>query len=204
MTLPNKLTMVRILLIPVMIIIWYIPFFRETMLFTTGDGFFNGLNLMMLLEFVIFAVASFTDFLDGKIARSRNLVTSFGKFADPLADKMLVFTAMALIMVDVARGGEWYSNIMPLWAFVVMLIREFMVSGIRMVVASKGTVIPAAKMGKWKTATTMVALIVLFFLHTHVVVAIIGMSLMYVACLLTIISGIEYFWKSKDVILESI
>ena len=102
LTLPNKLTMLRILLIPVMIIIWYIPFFRETMVFNTGNGFFNGLSLMMLLEFVIFAVASFTDFLDGKIARKRNLITSFGKFADPLADKMLVFTAMVLIMVDVA------------------------------------------------------------------------------------------------------
>ena len=204
LTLPNKLTMLRILLIPVMIVIWYIPFFRETMVFNTGNGFFNGLSLMMLLEFVIFAVASFTDFLDGKIARKRNLITSFGKFADPLADKMLVFTAMVLIMVDVAKWGDWYWNIMPVWAFVVMLVREFMVSGIRMVVASKGTVIPAAKMGKWKTATTMFALIFLFFLHTHIVVAIIGMSMMYVACLLTIISGIEYFINSKDVILESI
>ena len=205
MTLPNKLTMLRILLIPVMIIIWYIPFFRETMVFSTGnDEFFYGLNLLMLLEFVIFAVASFTDFLDGKIARSRNLVTSFGKFADPLADKMLVFTAMTLIMVDCAKDGKWYWNLMPIWAYVIMLIREFMVSGIRMVVASKGTVIPAAKMGKWKTATTMVALIVLFFAHTNIVVAFIGMGLMYVACLLTIISGVEYFLNSKDVILESI
>ena len=205
MTLPNKLTMLRILLIPVMIIIWYIPFFRETMVFSTGNGeFFYGLNLLMLLEFVIFAVASFTDFLDGKIARSRNLVTSFGKFADPLADKMLVFTAMTLIMVDCAKAGDWFWNLMPIWAYVIMLIREFMVSGIRMVVASKGTVIPAAKMGKWKTATTMVALIVLFFAHTNIVVAFIGMGLMYVACLLTIISGVEYFLNSKDVILESI
>ena len=106
MTLPNKLTMLRILLIPVMIVVWYIPFFRETMVFTTGEGFFNGLSLMMLIEFVIFALASITDFFDGKIARKRNLVTSFGKFADPLADKMLVFTAMTLIMVDVSRGGS--------------------------------------------------------------------------------------------------
>jgi len=204
-TLPNKLTMLRILLIPVMIIIWYIPFFRETYVFVTGEGgFFYGLNLLMLLEFIIFAIASFTDFLDGKIARSRNLVTSFGKFADPLADKMLVFTAMTLIMVDAAKAGDWYWNLMPIWAYIIMLIREFMVSGIRMVVASKGTVIPAAKMGKWKTATTMVALIVLFFAHTNIIVAFIGMGLMYVACLLTIISGIEYFLNSKDVILESI
>ena len=198
MTLPNKLTLLRIILIPVMIIIWYIPILQKTFIPYTGIGNgYEGISWCFLIELIIFSLASFTDFLDGKIARKRNLITSFGKFADPLADKMLVFTAMVLLMID-------NQNNMPAWVFIVMIIREFMVSGIRMVVASEGTVIAAAKLGKWKTATTMVAIIVLFFSHTCLPVEIIGRVLMYIACALTIISGIEYFWKSKDIILKSI
>ncbi len=203
MTLPNKLTMLRILLIPVMIVLWYIPQLDKVILSINPEGFFYGLTLKMLLMFIIFVVASITDFLDGHIARSRNLITSFGKFADPLADKMLVFSAMVFIMLD-TNYGSWYSHIMPAWAFIIMIVREFMVSGIRMVVAQKGVVIPAAKLGKWKTFITMVAIIVLFFCHLHIVIAIIGMVLMYIACILTVISGIEYFINSKSVILESI
>ena len=206
MTLPNKLTLLRILLVPLMVIVFYIPYFNETIIFSTNElGFFYGFNLASLIMLVIFILASITDFLDGYIARKYNLITSFGKFADPLADKMLVFSAMAIIMFDVAKYNyDWYYLIMPLWAFIVMLIREFMVSGIRMVVAAKGTVIPAAKLGKWKTFITMIAIIVLFFMHMNIVIAIIGMVLMYIACILTILSGIEYFIKSKSVILESI
>lgn len=208
MTLPNKLTMVRILLIPVMMILWFVPQLNtilsgiEIIPGASGDmigstGGFDGMNLLMLLELLIFAIASFTDFLDGNIARKRNLVTSFGKFADPLADKMLVFSAMVILMLDNPAN-------MPGWVFIIMIIREFMVSGIRMVVATEGVVIAAAKMGKWKTATTMIAIIVLFFSHTCLAVQIIGQVLMYIACLLTVISGIEYFWNSKSVILKSI
>lgn len=206
MTLPNKLTLLRILLVPLMVVVFYIPFFNDTILFSTNEaGFFYGFNLASLIMLIIFILASITDFFDGYIARKYNLITSFGKFADPLADKMLVFSAMAIIMVDAAKYNyDWYYLIMPLWAFIVMLIREFMVSGIRMVVAAKGTVIPAAKLGKWKTFITMIAIIVLFFMHINIVIAIIGMVLMYVACILTILSGIEYFIKSKSVILESI
>lgn len=92
-------------------------------------------------------------FLDGAIARKYQLITTFGKLADPLADKMLVFTAMTVLMMD---------GFIPMWVYIVILIREFMVSGIRMVVIEKGTVIAAAKLGKWKTFVTMVAIIVLF------------------------------------------
>ena len=197
MTLPNKLTMLRILLIPVMLILWYIPALHDIIIIPgAGDGFI-GMTLCMLLELIIFGVASFTDFLDGNIARKRNLITTFGKFADPLADKMLVFTAMILLMLDNPAN-------MPGWVFAIMMIREFMVSGIRMVVASEGVVIAAAKLGKWKTATTMIAIIVLFFSHTCLPVQIIGQVLMYISCALTVISGIEYFWNSKGVILKSI
>ena len=196
MTLPNKLTLIRIFLIPVMIIIFYIPWFSNTKLF--GD-----FTLLYLVEFVIFALASITDFFDGHIARSRNLVTTFGKFADPLADKMLVFSAMAILMVS-ARTDLVTGSVMPMWAFVIMIIREFMVSGIRMLVASKGVVIPAGKLGKFKTFTTMIAICVLFFSQVHIAVAYAGQFLMYVACLFTVISGAEYFWQSRKVIFESV
>ena len=198
MTLPNKLTMLRILLIPVMVIIWYIPWLQNNFVpYTSWQHGYSGLSWCMLIEFIIFAIASITDFLDGSIARKRNLITSFGKFADPLADKMLVFSAMVFLMLD-------NPTYMPAWTFIIMIIREFMVSGIRMVVASEGTVIAAAKLGKWKTATTMVAIIVLFFSHTCFAVAVIGGVLMLIACILTIVSGIEYFLNSKHIILKSI
>ena len=197
MTLPNKLTLVRIFLIPVMIIIPYIAWFNKVVVF-------ENLTLLYLLEFVIFAVASITDFFDGHIARSRNLVTTFGKFADPLADKMLVFSAMAILMVYAPVEKTALGAVMPMWAFVIMIIREFMVSGIRMLVASKGVVIPAGKLGKFKTFTTMIAICVLFFAGAHDIVAYSGQILMYVACLFTVISGAEYFWQSRKVIFESI
>lgn len=196
MTLPNKLTLLRIFLIPVMIVIFYLPWFKEIVLF-------KELTLLHVVEFGIFAIASITDFLDGHIARSRNLVTTFGKFADPLADKMLVFSAMAILMLE-SRDLPVTGLTMPMWAFVIMIIREFMVSGIRMLVASKGVVIPAGKLGKFKTFTTMIAICVLFFAGAHDIVAYSGQILMYVACLFTVISGAEYFWQSRKVIFESI
>lgn len=187
MTLPNKLTLLRILMIPIMVILYFIPFLKEHYVFA-------GVSILYLIEVIIFALASFTDFLDGHIARSRNLITTFGKFADPLADKMLTFTAMAIFLAD---------GLMPLWVFVIILVREFMVSGLRMVLADKQVVIAAAKLGKYKTACTMLALIVMFFSRAHDVVYIIGQVLIYLACLLTIISGIEYLYKNRKEIFES-
>lgn len=188
MTLPNKLTMIRILLIPVMVVLYFIPWLRDNMVFLE-------VSWLYLAEAIIFTIASFTDFLDGNIARKRNLVTTFGKFADPLADKMLTFTAMSIFLAD---------GILPLWVFIIILIREFMVSGIRMVLAEKQVTIAASKLGKYKTATTMVALIVMFFVGIHQGVYIASQVLIYIACALTIISGCEYFYKNRHAILESI
>lgn len=198
MTLPNKLTMLRIILIPVMIILFYIPWLKS------NTVPYLGMSWLYLLEFIIFAAASATDFLDGYLARSRNLITTFGKFADPLADKMLVFSAMAILMLDGRGKLPEGQGLIPMWVFAVMIIREFMVSGIRMLVAGKGEVIAAAKLGKWKTFTTMIAICVLFFSETHAAVLYIGQVLIYIACLLTVLSGIEYFWKSRKIILESV
>ena len=192
MTLPNKLTMFRIVLIPLMVVVAYVPFFNINL------GF---MSLANLINVCIFTIASLTDFLDGWIARKYNLVTTFGKFADPLADKLLVVSAMVILCTQLTgTPNEWF---IPGWVIIVILCREFIVSGIRLVAVERGNVIAAGFLGKLKTATTMVALIFLFFYEIPVF-GYIGAGLMYLALLFTILSGIEYFWKNRKVILESI
>ena len=198
MTLPNKLTLFRIILVPLMVIVANIPFLNEN---TIGM-----ITLANFINVIIFAVASLTDFLDGWIARKYNLVTTFGKFADPLADKLLVISAMVILCLQL-QGTEnaWF---MPGWVIIVILCREFIVSGIRLVAVERGKVIAAGFLGKLKTATTMAALIFLF-LHELtfgglLIVGYIGAVLMYLALVFTVLSGIEYFWKNRKVILESI
>lgn len=201
MTLPNKLTMLRILLIPVMIILCYIPWLEDNKVFLN-------VSWLYFLLLIIFAIASFTDFLDGKIARKYNLITTFGKFADPLADKLLVFSALTILMLNISYVpvvmGDYVTTMVPMWAFLIILIREFMVSGIRMVAASNGVVIAAAKLGKWKTFVTMIAIIICFLAGIHNAVAVIGYFMIMISVVLTILSGIEYFWKNRKIILESI
>ena len=167
MNLPNKLTMLRILLIPV-VLYWDFP----------------GATWVAV---AIFIIASFTDLLDGKIARKYNLVTDFGKFADPLADKMLV-TAALLWFVEIGQ--------MPAWALLIVLVREFAVSGLRMIASDKGRVIAAGWSGKVKTASTMVCIVLMFlpipgWLNT-VCVAVIAITTLY--------SGVEYFVLNRDII----
>lgn len=188
MTLPNKLTILRILFIPVMVIIYYIPPLRDNTIF------FN-ISIANFTMCLIFALASFTDFLDGSIARKRNLVTTFGKFADPLADKILVFSALLILL---AQGA------VPAWMIITIIAREFIVSGIRLVAVEQGSVIAASKLGKYKTATTMVAIGVMFFYQAHEAIEITGTVLMYISVALTVISGIDYFWKNRKPILKSI
>ncbi len=187
MNLPNKLTLLRIVLIPVMLIVAYIPVLNNTVLFLN-------ISLANFINVLIFFAASITDALDGYIARKYNLITTFGKFADPLADKLLVMAAMLILM---SQGA------FPMWAIVVILSREFIVTGIRLVAVESGKVIAASNLGKIKTILTMVALIVLFFYQTHYIVLLIGEILAYVATLFTLISGIDYFNKNKKIILEN-
>ena len=138
----------------------------------------------------IFIIASLTDLLDGKIARKYNLVTDFGKFADPLADKMLVTAAM-LWFVEIGR--------MPAWALLLVIVREFAVSGLRMIASDKGRVIAAGWSGKVKTASTMVCIVLMFLPISGwlnaVCVAVIALTTLY--------SGVEYFMKNKDVIASA-
>ncbi len=168
MNLPNKLTLLRIVLILPFLLVLYldVPF-------------------ASYIALAIFILASLTDMLDGRIARKRNLVTDFGKFADPLADKMLVTAAM-LWFVEIGQ--------MPGWALLIVIVREFAVSGLRMVASDKGRVIAAGWSGKVKTASTMVC-IVLMFLPIPDVLNTLCVAVIVVT---TIYSGVEYFMKNRD------
>ena len=136
MNLPNKLTLLRVCLIPVFLLFVYV----------------SAIPCHYLLALIVFAAASLTDMLDGKIARKHNLVTDFGKFLDPLADKVLVITAL-IVLVDLP---DFRMNAIPL---IIIVAREFMVSGLRLLAAEDGVVIPAGIWGKLKTAFTMVTLV---------------------------------------------
>ena len=199
MNLPNKITIARILLIPVMMIIPYIGF-------DTPIGY--GISVANLIVLTIFLIASFTDFLDGHIARKRNIVTNFGKFLDPIADKLLVLAALIMLVE---------TGIIPGWIPIIIAAREFMVSAIRMLAASEGKVIAASKLGKIKTVTQMVAISLAFldvnsfFEFTTGTIGggfVFGLNIlmsiaMVLAVVATIWSGIDYFMKSKEVVLNS-
>lgn len=172
MTTANKLTLARVALIPVFLVILYLDF-----------------PYARCAAFGVFVVACLTDFVDGYIARHYNQVTDFGKFMDPLADKCLVVAAM-LWFVEIGQ--------MPGWALLVVIIREFSVSGLRMVAADKGRVIAAGWSGKVKTASTMVCIVLMFLpiavWINHICVAVIVLT--------TIYSGVEYFMKNLDILAE--
>ncbi|MDE6407106.1 MAG: CDP-diacylglycerol--glycerol-3-phosphate 3-phosphatidyltransferase [Anaeroplasmataceae bacterium] len=198
MNLPNKLTMGRILAIPIMVVIAYIPYLK--------NPFFLEVSYANFINFILFALASFTDFLDGYIARKKNLVTTFGKFADPLADKILVMVTFLLLCMQgkMVTIGNVKLELIPVWGLSIIVFREFTVSGVRLVAAQKGEVIAAGWSGKVKTFETMIAICVLFFSGIHAAVAIIGLVLMYISVTLTLYSGIEYLWKNRKIIFESI
>lgn len=197
MNLPNKLTLLRIMMIPVFVIIFYIPVLQE-------ETFsFIGLEttLANLIGLIVFAVAAFTDFLDGNIARKYNLVTTFGKFMDPLADKLLVTSAL-LISIEL--------GLLPAFVAIIIISREFMVTGIRTLAISEGKVIAASPLGKAKTVSQMVLIIVLllanikpFDFASYAIMNGVVDGLIVLATLLTLISGIDYFVKNKNIILAS-
>ena len=198
MTLANKLTIFRMILVPIMVIFAYLPI--------GGDVY--GVAIPMIIMDVIFIIASITDKLDGYIARSRNQVTTFGKFLDPLADKILVLTAM-VILVEKAK--------LPAWIPVIVLAREFIVSGFRLVAVEKGGIVIAASVwGKLKTVTQMIALIFAFvdvggfftfvsggLTGGHLVINIISSVMMAISTVATIFSGWNYVWGGRNLFKES-
>lgn len=167
MNLANKLTVLRVILIPVFLVLLYVGF--------------------PFIALAVFIIASITDYIDGNLARKRNMVTDFGKFMDPLADKMLVFAAL----IWFTAAGNF-----PVWAMVIVAAREFAVSGLRMLAASSGKVIAAAWSGKIKTATTMVCIIIMFLPVWNWVYWV------CTACIVltTVYSGVEYFAKNIGVL----
>lgn len=197
MNLPNKLTIIRILCVPILIVIYMFP----CEMFDIQIPVFHLLNadisLVNIIIFVIFSVASMTDLLDGQIARKKKLVTTFGKFADPIADKLLVNTIFILL----ASEGI-LSVIIP----IVMISRDTIVDAIRLVAANKQVVIAAKPLGKLKTVTQMIGLVFILlsdfpFSYFHLPV---GQILVWIACLVSIISGIDYFVSNKELLMESI
>ena len=165
----NKLTMIRVVLIPVFIVLLYLGY--------------------TIPALAVFIVASVTDFVDGYVARKYNLVTDFGKFMDPLADKLLVMSAMA-----------WFVEVgwMPGWAFFIVLAREFAVTGLRLVAVEQGLFIAAGKSGKVKTASTMVGIILMLAVPGDLL----NLICVAVIVITTVYSGIEYFIQNKQVILN--
>ena len=172
MTTASKITLVRVFMIPVLMVSMYL---------SKGD-----LGLWMYISLILFILASLTDYIDGQIARKCNQVSDFGKFLDPLADKLVTIAVMTMFC-------EWGR--FPAWALMLVLTREFAVTGLRLVAVGKGTVIAAGWSGKVKTASTMVGLCVLMVFPQNVYVL---WTVIAVIVLTTVYSGVEYFvqnWK---------
>lgn len=178
MNLPNKLTLFRVVLIPFFVFFLLAPYF---------EGYGN------YIAVAIFIMASITDFLDGKIARKYNLVTNFGKFMDPLADKLLVCSALICLI---------QLELIPAWVVIIIIAREFIISGFRLVASDNGVVIAASYWGKFKTAFQMLTVIVLILNIPNKVFTILGTVLIYVSLALTVISLIDYIAKNKDVLKD--
>lgn len=177
MNLPNKLTVLRMLMV---------PFFVFFMLTDTGGAANKWIAL------VLFCVASLTDMLDGKIARAKNLVTNFGKFMDPLADKLLVCSAM-ICMIPSGKLSAWFV--------IVIIAREFIISGFRLVASDNGIVIAASYWGKFKTVSQM-AMIIILIADFGGIFDMIGNILIWVSLILTVVSLIDYVSKNVQVLTK--
>lgn len=191
MNIPNRITLSRIFLIPVFILLLTLPL---------DWGFWTiGTTELPIVDFVaamIFIFASGTDWVDGYYARKHNLVTNLGKFLDPMADKLLVAAAFILLIE---------MNLAPAWIVILIISREFAVTGLRLVAAGEGIVLAAGKMGKWKTTFQLVS-IALLLLHDFPFSYIgfpAGKITLYIALILTVVSGIDYFVKNWHVMRGS-
>lgn len=176
MNLANKITVIRVLMIPIFMIILFSDYKNSN-----------------YIAALIFAIAALTDSLDGYIARSRNLVTTFGKFVDPLADKLLVSTAL----ISLVQLGK-----IPAWIVIIIIAREFTITGFRTIAASEGLTIAASPLGKIKTISQLIAIIVL--LLNNYPFRLFGFPfdiiMVYIALFFTVLSGIDYILKNKHVL----
>ncbi len=185
MNTPNKLSLLRVALIPVMVLLMYLPGWP-----------------MVILSTAVFGAAAFTDYLDGHIARRDGIVTDFGKFIDPVADKLLNLSAMMMLT---------HAELLPHWAVIIILARELAVDGLRMVAVGQGRVIAAGKLGKMKTVSQMVLILYLmlagrlapmFITSVPVLdaVSVISWVLTAWVVFITVWSGVDYFARNRDVI----
>ena len=170
MNLPNKLCFFRLFLVPMVLLVLY-----------------SEINYSVYIATVIFIIAAITDVLDGYIARSRKLITDFGKFIDPLVDKILVVSVLVYLV---------YIQTIPDWMVIIIIAREFAVSGFRIISASGGVVVAASKLGKFKTQSQIIAVIfALLELPFYLWVVLI-------AVILTVVSGVDYIWNGRDIFKE--
>ncbi len=186
MNLPNRLTIFRMILVPVFVVFMLVNF--------------GSVIWPYILSLVIFIVASLTDMLDGRISRKRNLVSNFGKFMDPLADKLLVCSALICLMT---------LDLAPAWIVIIIIAREFVISGFRLIAAEQQIVIAAGIWGKLKTVFQMAAIILLLFscawnprLGPVYPIRLLGTIVLYIAAVLTVISMIVYIVQNRNVLAE--
>jgi CDP-diacylglycerol--glycerol-3-phosphate 3-phosphatidyltransferase len=188
--------MIRIFIIPFIVIIYFLNEQIDNVV----------ANLSLYIMGVLFIAASVTDYFDGKIARARNIVTTFGKFIDPLADKLLVTTTLILL------SNYYYTNLnglfmwMPFWVVLIVITRDLIVTSIRLVAINEGTIVAAKWSGKVKTAFTMLTIVYYFFIMPFGgnVINIIGMIMTIIFVLLTVYSAVDYFLKNKAIIFKEI
>lgn len=177
MNLPNKLTTLRVIMI---------PFFVFFLLWQNGENY-----TFRMIALALFIIASLTDLLDGKIARKYNLVTNFGKFMDPLADKLLVCSAL-ICLIEL--------NALPAWMVIIIISREFIISGFRLIASDNGVVIAASYWGKFKTTFQMVSVVLLIL--DIPALAFVTTICVWIALLLTILSLVDYIYKNHKILTE--
>lgn len=196
MNLPNKLTVIRIILVPLLALVWLFPYHLLGISFVSFEIGPVSLSLLNVIVLVIFASASITDYFDGHIARSKGLITTFGKFADPIADKLLVNTTLIILC---------YKGMIPVVPVILMLGRDTIVDGCRMIASQNGVVVAAGLLGKLKTVLQMVGIILSILNNLPFELIGIPMSsiLIWFASLVSILSGYNYFSQVRPYIFKS-
>lgn len=197
MNLPNKLTIFRIILVPITMLVWLFPYTSFGISFKVFDIGSTSISLLNLIVLGLFVIASFTDMLDGKIARKNNLVTTFGKFADPIADKLLVNTMLIILC---------QKGMLPLVPVVFMILRDTVVDGCRMLAAQNGIVVAAGMMGKLKTVLQMITIVLVLLNNVPFELISLPVStfMIWFTCLVSLASGYGYFKQVSKLIFQSI
>lgn len=196
MNLPNKLTTIRLLSVPLFIIVYLIPYQSLGIEIPVFDVLSTSLSLLDIILFLIFALSALTDYLDGYIARKQHLITTFGKFIDPIADKLIVNTTLLLL-----ASTHAIHIIIP----IIMISRDIIVDAIRLVASQKNVVLAASYLGKAKTMTQMIAICLLLlnnivFAGLHIPM---DQIMIWLATLISFVSGVDYFMKNRQYIMES-